>query len=155
MAGEDLKPGDHVAVRGGSAWPSDPQYGVGIVDPFLTEKVRKGDRFWLVMYPRTITSLRHVWSHPAFPDDQAAQVPSVSGDKAKSERWLRIWCGQNDAPAYETLLHYIGEDDGDPYGLFVGDHESSAEIPGELWDHVEVVLGRKVKHRPTFFRCSC
>lgn len=43
--------------------------GLGIADPFIKKDViERGERFWFVMYPRQVRSLRHVWEHPAFPE---------------------------------------------------------------------------------------
>lgn len=68
-AGMWLHPGEHVKLIDGKAHRifkySDG--AVGIVDPFLRDIVEPGQKFWLVVYPRMITSLRHVWEHPAFP----------------------------------------------------------------------------------------
>ena len=41
----------------------------GIVDPFLTEPVQPGQRYYLCLFPGTVTTLRHVWTHPAYPDE--------------------------------------------------------------------------------------
>ncbi len=67
VAAESLKPGANVIMRSGKAeWAESREVAVGIVDPFLQDVVQEGQTFWLFLFPGTITSLRHVWTHPKF-----------------------------------------------------------------------------------------
>lgn len=69
-----LAPGQHVGLvdldNVERVGPTDSP--LGIVDPFLREEVEPGQRFWLFLYPDTITGLRHIWSHPVFAAAAAA-----------------------------------------------------------------------------------
>lgn len=158
IAKEKFHPGDHVGPDGTKNNP------VGIVDPFLFDFVLPGQRFWLVIYPRMITSLRHVWSHPAFPEEDNTK----EAEKAKSELWLRQFTASHDCPDYETVMKAISGQslnrwDGDDASVHIDDEhitfigiDAHCSIPQEFWEHAERVLGRpvlvpKVEH----FSCSC
>lgn len=68
----DLKTGDLVDAAGN---PADWDDAVGIVDPFLrSQVVNKGERFYVCLFPNTVTGLRHEWTHPAYPDVPAPEV---------------------------------------------------------------------------------
>ena len=149
VAGTLLSPGEDVGFL------PDGTVGVcekalGIVDPFLEDTVKPGERFWLVVYPRQITSLRHVWSHPAFPESDVKGPPV---DASVSEAWLRKFCAHVGCD-YEYVMEQINRKADDLSYLSSGT-SSDGEIPDEFWDHIEIVLGRRVTQRPTYFSCSC
>lgn len=174
IAAEPLYPGDHITVIEGKAYKRKEGQGLGIVDPFLIGGLSVGDRFWFVMYPRMVHSLRHVWAHPAFPDEVKEKVEDKEKElleaKKKSEKWLRDFIDNAHCPSYEAVMEAIregsssyGGGDGDGYYIYIKDGNSihvsgwdaGGYIPDEFWDHVEIVLGRKINNRPDHFSCSC
>ena len=179
VAGEKLFPGMDIGLVDGKAFQTGSP--VGIVDPFLKSPVRAGEKFWLIVYPRQITSLRHVWSHPAFAEAVAPEPTEEEKIKAQavaerltgaSEQWIREFCRTSDAPDFDLLMKAIkskdghastsGDDDYDGYSvsindsyISVGGRDASGSIPSEFWDHVEKITGKKWEKRPEYFSCSC
>ncbi len=166
IATERLRPGQHIGFVG----KDNERVGgvgdknIGIVDPFLKDFVLPEQRFWMFLYPQTITSLRHDWTHPAFSKEDARKQ---SVDKSASELWLRKFCASSDCPDYDTVMKAIQgqfETFGEPnyYGgsinneyLYFGGLDAHGDIPDEFWEHAEIVLGVKLQVKPKYFSCSC
>lgn len=47
---------------------------IGVVDPFLTQIVEHGQKFWLCLQPGTTNALRHEWDHPALAARESLRV---------------------------------------------------------------------------------
>lgn len=168
VAAERLFPGQHVGfVEPGKA--GTVAKPLGIVDPFLAGTVFPGQRFWMVIYPRQITSLRHVWSHPEFPEAPAEAYHAekdehyVSDPKAASEKWLRDLAA-NCGVGYDRMMRAAEdwrESQRTPgaWGEYlIGGEEMEGEsTPPEFWEHYEAVTGLRVPEaeRGSFFSCSC
>lgn len=157
IAGERLWPGADVGIASnGMAYRKGPKM-IGIVDPFLTDGVDEGQRFWLVIYPRKITSLRHVWTHPDLPE--VADAPVLKTAKEVSEQWLRDFIATADCPDYETVIAAAVNNDNtwDAEYLHFDGSDAHGEIPPEFWTHVEIVTGRSIPDdgRAKYFSCSC
>lgn len=63
-AGQLLRPGEHVCIKDNQVFANQSTNSIGIVDPFLTEVIEKDKIVWVLLYPNTITSMRHHWEHP-------------------------------------------------------------------------------------------
>ncbi len=160
VAGERLAPGDDV----GFEMPMQPGENVttrkdkplGIVDPFIKGRINEGERFWLYLYPRTITGLNHHWTHPAFPDAKPDAVYAPPTQKLASMRYIDDLAG-NYGFTGERMIEAAKEwVESEEYwcegGTFEGEH-----VPDEFWTHYERVTGTSVDHdqKRSFFTCAC
>lgn len=146
---DEVRPGQHVGLT-----EADDHAGttaekkIGIVDPFLTQIVLKGQRFWLFLYPNTITSLRHDWHHPAF-----------EGDVIESKAWIVAFAKKLEDQTYDSLMELAHAwVNGADYTY--DNSESYKDVWhgfGDFWKHYEIVTGQKVPDdkKECFFTCSC
>lgn len=166
IAGETLHPGQHVNIDIVTDVASLTKIGegVGIVDPFLTTVVQPGQHFWLVVYPRQISSLRHVWEHPSFApsSDLAVIDPDGKPTKKAAEKWLRAYMKNNfyiddNDNGYGTTFDTVIEqavNGYDDYLTIIGS-DAGGSIEDAFWDNIEAYTGKTVKTRASYFSCSC
>lgn len=156
IAAERLVPGSHIGFAGNDTdhVTARAQTLIGIVDPFLKAIVEHGERCWMFLYPQTITSLRHDWTHPAFAPVKTEPAPT----KSDSQLWIENFAVELDqtysrlmaaAARWLTAENYT-YDNSERYKRV-----DRAKWP-EFWEHYEIVTGRLVNdHSATFFTCSC
>src|SRR5689334_13931858 len=149
VAGSYLNPGQWVTLD----WEgravgcnSDP---IGVVDPYLPGSVMRGQMFWLLLTPNTITSLRHEWKHPSFfPRFTKEAVMGVS------EMWLRSFADDYETD-YLTMMAEVAEaiNTGDDCLGCLG---TSREVDYEkFWHHYKEVTGVSPDTTDKWFRCAC
>lgn len=150
-ATEELRPGQDIGFVEGSLELVGPVNCIGIVDPFLKHGVRMGQRFWMFLYPQSIISLRHDWTHPAF-------VPSAVRDE--SEAWLRAYAVRlnhyehDHQKAFDSLIDGLRRRNlyaygSDLHGLWELDDAEDLKF------HAERYLGIKIVWDEFTFSCSC
>lgn len=155
VATERLSPGQRIGLVGhDNVQVKASATGQGIVDPFLPGAVFPGERFYMWLTPNTITSLRHLWTHPHFDSDLISH--DAHGEKSKA--WI---AGHADrlglsvdvlmADAADWLRHQ-------DHKIQQGSERWRDEFNAtEFWHHYEVVTGKPVAEdlKQSFYCCTC
>ena len=166
IAGEKLFAGQDVGLVQGAgglvAMSTGKVKHLGIVDPFLKNPIFPGERFWLVVYPRQIKSLRHVWEHPDFANEPVAAPPKdlydeVAENVANAKAWIEDYAnsiGVDYAWLMDAVVSYQVS------GNYAYHPEDSGRFEGEwfpeeFWSYWSIVTGRVAKITGSFFTCAC
>ncbi len=126
VADAHMHPGQRIGFTVEPLVSTHAQELIGIVDPYLEGPVYKGQKFWMFLYPGSITSLAHHWTHPAFTQEAHVQktVSDIiknnttveplktfsvftNSEVAASEKWLRDYLNDNHLPDFETMKEAI------------------------------------------------
>lgn len=136
-AGEDMMPGQRITYVNGKAYALRAgEEAIGIVDPFLQERVKAGQKFWLVVLPRMIQSLRHVWSHPAFPDEASVEFLKKAQATAEDDVIPELVALSAEESAYNWIREYadsLSTNEDDEYGGVV----TAEELIDTGWGNYE------------------
>lgn len=150
-AGDYIAPGQRIYVKP-DGWANASGNPNAVADPFLPGQVYPGQKFYALLFPYTIESLRHEWVHPEFP--KAQDSSSWSG----AEAWLREFADD----------HYVGFDEmmkaaddlvkghSDTMDICFGmDVDYSERI--EFWEHYGQLRNQFIPNsvREEYFSCSC
>ena len=168
VAGENLCAGEKIGLVNGQARKARGEIkALGIVDPFIEDNhgnVRAGQYFWLIVFPRQITSLRHVWSHPDFLENvKEKKAPAKKKIMTESEKYIRD-LAKRVGITYEVLMEGAADYLDDKRGrkkwasrIIGGSMMEGEGVPQQFWPHYEKVTGTRIpdKFRGSFFSCAC
>lgn len=169
-AKEDVWPGCEVGIDGARNAPY-----VGIVDPFLKDGVKAGQRFYICLFPNSVTGMRHHWEHPLFDgrdrlptQKQVADVVAV----AQSRKWMEAYaaCHYSVNDEYYGGLgrHYTADEviehakdylrTGDKHVQQGADSLRDNTNSEEFWHHFQILTGisvpdNEIEEVP--FCCTC
>lgn len=155
VAAQILSPGEHVGFIDCDTIGRCSKT-IGIVDPFLRDPVPAGVRFYLFLYPNTVTGMRHHWSHPAF--DGQAEPPESDSHRERAESLIRRFaeeCGVS----YQGMIE-IATDHNESGEYARQDSERYKDIDWgtwpDFWRAFSTITGIAVDDDESCpFTCSC
>lgn len=170
MAETKLYPGQPVGLVsrapdiGGTPDFTEARKAIGLVDPFLKDPVFPEQWFWCFLLPNTISSLRHVWTHPAWEGVSPQEAEVEVRYKRAAENEIRKMAAEMGIRYDELLAHAKTWAEGGWKGTYpdtVVQQDSQTWQdnfdPGTFWPAYEILTGTKVEKeaKEQIFSCAC
>lgn len=142
--------------------PKPSVYGctpIGIVDPFLRNyDIRPSDCVWVILFPNTITGMRHHWIHPDIDN------PSARSKDSDSELWLHQFADRWNFD-YDEMIASAQRNSNSSFDNWITargiDLHSGSELGTDqalFWEHLSTLTGKTFgeQHKRNFgWSCSC
>jgi hypothetical protein len=162
VAAHDLVRGSRVGFVGESSMvgSTNPGKEIGVVDPFRRYDVPAGETFWLMLFPNTITGIRHTWSHPAFADEDVPGTTKANTEQRQKAASFLIELAAELKMPYAELVEILRQCNGgiDVHVLpfYTPDRLCDEYDRRHMWRCWEIVSGERAKDLNAYvFRCSC
>lgn len=133
---------------------------VGIADPFLKRKILKGEEFWMFLYPSSIKSIRHDWSHPRFPDsinnDETSKMLNEINKQNDAWSVINEFASAADMTSSDLIEHATNFIKTGEYVIDGGKYEG-CWLDDRFWDAYDIITGKTTSSsdRGGVFSCSC
>ena len=166
-AGDYIAPGERIYVKP-DGWATRTGERNAIADPFLSHQIYPGQKFYALLFPYTIESLRHEWVHKDFPKpENTAPISSSNPAIQGSINWMTDLANEyasyqydnrHDLSPYEWLMKEADSivNGDESYIVFNVDCHGDID-PQEFWRHYQTIR-RVIVALDTaedIFTCSC
>jgi hypothetical protein len=128
---------------------------IGIIDPFLPQAARLGDRVWAFLKPNSVTGMRHHWALPAIDNPPAPATEAEKWLRQFAEKWNFDW-----QDMMRAATKPLGEQDYiTAFGKDLhGQNDLDAGDELMFWEMMEDLTGKRFSaaHRKEIeWSCSC
>lgn len=157
IAASILAPGAHVTKEGSLTAPGK---GIGVVDPFLHDSVKPGEKFYVFLYPGSAIGLRHVYRHPELDADliRRETIEALAGPSKKRLTEVAEAMGVTYEAMMEGVETYLRTGESLTTD---GWAQMNPEPTDDFWEHYEMVTGKVIdeairkKAQDEIFSCAC
>lgn len=159
VAACNMYPGNQIGILTDGKASTLAPTKIGIVDPFLEDRVEKGQTFYVFLFPGSITSLRHEWVHPAFKDEEFNSLGAAENTPLALAHARIAQYAESVGIGYDEMMQSAQAwlDHGEYHTFGFDTPDEAYEGNEQFWKDYELVTGKTITEdkRKSFFSCAC